>query len=225
MSSRTINRKEFLTITVSTVAITAFLEACGDDPATSNGSAGSGTAGTGTAGTPATGGTGTAGTGTAGTGTAGTPAAGGTGTAGTGTGGASGGSAGGAAGGKGGTGGASGGTGGASGGSGGAGGSGGSGGAGGGMCGTVTIMQTSTEQHDHIPNDATQLKADLKMHINGAMSTMEFTLPMDGNHVHKITLNVGQVMMLKGGGMVTMIKSTMDGQGPHSHTYTIGCAG
>jgi hypothetical protein len=209
MSSSSINRKDFLVLTVSSATIAAFLEACGgDDPPANPGTGGTGTGGTGTAGT------GTAGTGTAGTGTAGN---GGSGGASGGSGGASGGSGGasGGSGGKGGSGGASGGSGGASGGSG--------GGGGGGMCGTVNIMQTSTEQHDHIPADATQLKADLKMHINGAMSTMAFTLPSDGQpaHIHTITLTVTEVMMLKAAGSVTMKESSSDSN--HTHKYTIGC--
>jgi hypothetical protein len=214
MSSRSLNRKDFLVLTVSATAIAAFLEACGgDDPATTTGAAGTGTGGSGTAGT-GTAGTGTAGTGTAGTGTAGTATGGsssgsntgGSATAGTGTGGVAGGS-----------GGASGGSGGASGGSGGAG--------GGGMCGAVSIMQTSNEMHDHIPDDPTMLKADLKTLINGATPTMKFTTPKDGmgaGHTHTITLTVPEAVTLKGGGMVTGKKTDADDT-QHSHTYTIGC--
>lgn len=226
MSSSSLNRKDFLVLTVSSAVVASFLEACGgDDPATTGGTAGTGTAGTGTAGT-GTAGTGTAGTGTAGTGTAGTGAGGtsaGSGGAGGGTGGAGGGTGGASAG----TGGASGGTGGASGGTGGAsggtGGGGGSGGGGGGMCGSVSIMQTSAEPHDHIPDDPTMLKADLKMLINGNMSTMEFALPMDNpnNHSHKLVLTVQEVMTLKANGMITGKKSSFDNN--HDHTYTIGC--
>jgi hypothetical protein len=224
-----LNRKDFLVLTISSAAIATFLEACSDDPVTpgptggtgGTGTAGTGTAGTGTAGT-GTAGTGTAGTGTAGTGTAGTPSggSGGSGGASGGSGGASGGSGGasGGSGGRGGSGGASGGSGGASGGSGGSG-----GGGGGGMCGTVsTLMQTSTESHDHIPADSAALKASLKTHINGAMSTMKFELPMDGGHKHDITLTAAQVMMLKNGQTVTGITSTMDGN--HTHVYSIGCS-
>ncbi|MES1184854.1 MAG: hypothetical protein ABUL60_13655 [Myxococcales bacterium] len=230
MSSRSINRKDFLVLTVSSAAITAFLEACSDDPATplpgtaGTGTGGSGTAGTGTAGT-GTAGTGTAGTGTAGTGTAGTGTAG-TGTAGTGTAGtASGGMAGTGAGGKGGSGGAAGGSGGASGGSGGASGGsgGGAGGGGGGMCGAVSIMQTSAEAHDHIPADPTMLKADLKALINGATPTMNFNVPMDMNHTHVLKLTVQEAMTLKGGGMITGKKTETDATN-HTHTYTIGCS-
>jgi hypothetical protein len=219
MSSRSLNRKDFLVLTISSATIATFLEACGgDDPAPGNGTGGSG--GTGMAGT-GTAGTGTAGTGTAGTGTGGSTAGTGGSSAGTGTGGTSAGSGG--TGGSGGSGGGSGGAGG-SGGKGGSGGAGGSGGGGGGMCGTVSIMQTSAEQHDHIPADPTTLKADLKMHINGAMSTMAFTLPSDGGgqgHTHTLTFTVPEVMMLKGGGMITGKKSSTDET--HSHTYTIGC--
>lgn len=223
MSSRSIKRKDFLVITVSAVAASVLSAACGDDPATPGGTAGAGTGGSGTAGT-GTAGTGTAGTGTAGTGTAGTGTAGtgtaGTGTAGTGTGGGGAGGTGGAAGGggaagKGGSGGASGGT----------GGGGGSGGGGGGMCGTASIMQTSAEQHDHIPADPATLKADLKTLINGATATMKFTVPSDGQgggHTHTFSLTAAQVTTLKGGGMVTMIKTDTDATN-HTHTYTIGC--
>jgi hypothetical protein len=93
------------------------------------------------------------------------------------------------------------------------------------MCGTVSIMQTSTEMHDHIPPDATMLKADLKMHINGTTATMAFTLPSDGMpaHTHTLTLTMPEVMMLKGGGMITGKKSSNDSN--HDHTYTIGCSG
>jgi hypothetical protein len=227
-----LNRKDFLVLTISSAAIATFLEACGgDDPVTpgptggtgGTGTAGTGTAGTGTAGT-GTAGTGTAGTGTAGTGTAGTTSggSGGSGGASGGSGGASGGSGGASAGsgGKGGSGGSGGGSGGASGGSGGSG-----GGGGGGMCGTVgTLMHTSNTPHTHIPANATDLKAALKMHINGAMSTMAFMLPSDGQpaHIHTITFTVPEVMMLKGGGMITGKKSSMDSN--HDHTYTIGCS-
>jgi hypothetical protein len=223
MSSRSINRKDFLVVTVSSAAIAAFLQACGGDdppaPSGTAGSAGTGTAGTGTAGT-GTAGTGTAGTGTAGTGTAGTGTAG-TASGGSGSGGASGGSGGasGGSGGKGGSGGASGGSGGAS------GGSGGSGGGGGGMCGTASITQTSAELHDHIPDDATMLKADLKSLINGAMPTMNFNVPMDGQgggHTHVLKLTQQEAMTLKSGGMITGKKTETDATN-HTHTYTIAC--
>jgi hypothetical protein len=137
--------------------------------------------------------------------------------------------------GTGGSGGAAGGSGGASGGSGGAsggtGGGGGSGGGGGGMCGTANIMHTSANQHTHIPADAAQLKMGLKTHINGAMSSMEFTVPGDGqgNHVHKFKLTAAQVTTLKGGGMVTGVITfdTMEGEATHAtghtHTYTLSC--
>jgi hypothetical protein len=211
-----LNRKDFLVLTVSSAAIATFLGACGDDPVTpggTGGTGGSGTAGTGTAGT-GTSGTGTAGTTSGGSGGSG-GASGGSGGASGGSGGASGGSGGKAGSGSGGT---SGGSGGASGGSGGSG-----GGGGGGMCGTVsTLMQTSSEQHDHIPADSASLKASLKTHINGAMSTMKFELPMDGGHKHDITLTASQVMMLKSGQTVTGITSTNDSN--HTHVYTIGCS-
>jgi hypothetical protein len=236
MSSRSINRKDFLVITVSAVTASVLAAACGgDDPpapggtAGTTGTGGSGTAGTGTAGT-GTAGTGTAGTGTAGTGTAGT-ASGGTASGGTASGGASGSGSGGMSGGGG-----SGGRGGAGGSGGSSGGSGGSGGGGGGgMCGTASIMQTSTEMHDHIPADPAMLKMSLKTLINGtaaSMASMEFTLPSDGQgggHVHKIKLSAQQVTMLKGGGMVTGLVTydTMEGEATHAtghtHTYTISC--
>lgn len=234
MSSRSINRKDFLIVTVSAVGASVLAAGCGDDPVTPSGTAGTGTGGSGTAGT-GTAGTGTAGT-TAGTGTSGSTSGGtsaGTGGSSAGTGGSAAGSGGsGGAGGAGGSGG-SGGSGG-TGGSGGSGGGGGTGGGGGGMCGTASIMQTSNEPHDHIPSDPATLKADLKALINGATATMEFTVPSDtgqnGAHVHKIKLSAQQVAMLKGGGMVTGVVTfdTTQGEGTHAtghtHTYTISCA-
>jgi len=108
-------------------------------------------------------------------------------------------------------------------------GAGGAGGTGaGGMCGSAGISQTattSTGPHTHIPTDATalmQLKMDLKTLINGTMSTMDFTLPMDVGHTHKIKLTAEQVTTLKGGGTVMGILSTTDNS--HSHTYSITCA-
>ena len=56
-----LNRKDFLVLTISSAAIATFLEACSDDPVAPGGTGGTGT---GTAGT-GTGGTGTAGTGPA----------------------------------------------------------------------------------------------------------------------------------------------------------------
>jgi hypothetical protein len=227
MSSRPLNRKDFLTITISSAAIAAFLEACGgtDDP-TPAGTAGTGTSGTGTAGTTAgttAGGSASgSGTGTGGTGTAGT-STGGTGTSGSATGGSGG--SGGSTGGSDGSGGATGGSGGTSGGGGGV--SGGGGGGGGGkMCGAVTIMQTSNEMHDHIPDDPTKLKADLKMLYNGATPTMAFDLPMDGGnggHSHKLTLTLDQVMMLKSTGTIAGVMTPDKDGTMHRHTYTIGC--
>jgi len=136
----------------------------------------------------------------------GTSGSGGGGTGGGGTGG-SGGSAGGTGGG---------GTGGSSG-----GGTGGSGGAPGGMCGTAAIEHTSDNQHTHIPGDATTLIMDLETHINGATATMAFTLPQENDHSHTITLTAEQVTTLKGGGEVTGIMSSEDGN--HTHEYTLSC--
>lgn len=226
MSSNTFNRKQFLTLTAASVAGASFLQGCSSDdpvtPPTTAGAGGSGTAGSGTAGT-GTAGTGTGGTGTAGSGTSGSSSGGKAGSGGMGgSGGASGGSGGasGGSGGKAGSGGTGGG-GGASGGSGGKAGSGGTGGSGGGMCGTANIVHTSNNTHTHIPGDSAQLKMSLKTLINGTMSTMEFTLPDDGGHVHKITLTAQQVTTLKGGGMVPGVESTTDGG--HKHTYTLSC--
>lgn len=223
MSSRTLNRKDFLVLTISSATIASFLEACGtSDPATTpttGGSSGTGGSAAGTggsaAGTTTTGGSasGSGGTGGSAAGTSGSGTGGSGGTAG-GSGGSSGGGAGG--GGAGGTSGAAG--------HGGGGAGGGAGGGGGGMCGTVSIMQTSNEMHDHIPDDPTMLKADLKMLINGNMATMAFTLPKDGmapGHTHTLTFTMDEIMKLKSGMMITGKKSSMDSQ--HDHTYTIGC--
>lgn len=223
MSSRTLDRKQFISLVAASAAIGTFLQACGDDstPPTgtggtgnTSGSGGSGAGGTGMAGATGMGGTGAGGTGAGGTGSGGT-GAGGTGAGGTGAGGTGAGGTGAGGTGAGGTG---------AGGRGGTGAGGGSGGGGGGMCGTASIMHTSDNPHTHIPSDATMLKMNLKMLINGNMSTMMFTLPKDGlgqGHVHTITLTAAQVTTLKGGGMVTGIKSSMDEA--HDHTYTISC--
>jgi hypothetical protein len=221
MSSRKLNRKDFLVVTVSTVATSALAVACGDDavdnPGPTAGSGGGGAGGTpsggaGAGGTPTAGSGGKPNGGTSGGGAGGKPAggSGGGGAGGTSGGGSGGGGAGGTSGG----------------GSGGTSGSGGGGaGGGGGMCGTANIMQTSAEQHDHIPADPTQLKMDLKMLINGNMATMEFTLPGEGqgNHTHKLKLTAEQVTTLKGGGMITGKVTEADATG-HTHTYTISCA-
>jgi hypothetical protein len=208
-SKRPINRKQFLTLTVSTVAAST-LAACGEDTPAPAGGSGSGTGGT-TGGTPPAGGT----PGVSGGG-AGGSASGSGGTPGAGTGGGGSSSGGGGAGGMSGSGGAGGA-------SGGAGGGGGAGGSGGGMCGTAKVMQTSQGQHDHIPMDPAQFLMDLKNHINGATATMMFTLPAEGQtpHTHTITLTAMQVMTLKSGGMVTGVESSEGDD--HSHEYTISC--
>jgi hypothetical protein len=218
MSSRTLNRKQFLVFSASAVATSA-LAACSDDPVSPGGASGSGgTAGSGTSGSGTSGSaSGSTSGGTAGSGTSGSGGS----SAGKGGSGGSGGSAAGS-GGSGGSGG-----GGGAGGGGGSGGGGGTGGGGGGMCGSVTmITHTSTDvQHTHIPADQTMLKMDLKTFINMAVAdTTEFTVPMggQGDHVHKFKLTAQQITMLKGGGMVTGIKTATDTTG-HIHEYTIVC--
>jgi hypothetical protein len=208
-SKRPINRKQFLALTVSTVAAST-LAACGEDTPTPAGGSGSG--GT-TGGTPPAGGTpGTSGGGAGGSasGSGGSPSSG-TGPGGTGGGGAGGASGGGGAGGGGAGGGGAGG--------------GGAGGAGGGMCnGTLMVTETDDQtQHDHIPDNPATFLMDLKNHINGATAMMPFTLPLEGQtpHPHTITLTMQQVMTLRGGGMVTGIVSSNDDD--HTHEYTIAC--
>lgn len=229
MSSRTLNRKQFLTLTVTSAAIAGFLQGCSDDATptppggtggTGTGGSAAGTGGNGTAGSSAGAMTGGGGSGTAGSGTAGGGAGGMTG----GSGGAAaggGGGAGGAAAGAGGKGGA-GGSGGASGGT---GGGGGSGGGGGGMCGSASIMHTSNNPHTHVPTEAgalATLKMKLKDLINGNMGTMEFTVPMDSGHDHKFKLTAEQVTTLKGGGTVEGVTTLPDGTN-HMHTYKLSC--
>jgi len=104
------------------------------------------------------------------------------------------------------------------------------------MCGTVSmLMHTSANTHTHIPADATALntlKMGLKTLINGSaagMGSMEFTLPSDAGHVHKIKLSAQQVTTLKGGGMVTGVETydMTEGEATHNtghhHEYTITC--
>jgi hypothetical protein len=218
MSSRTLNRKQFLVFTASAVAASA-LAACGDDAVDPGGASGSGTggsAGSGTAGS-GTSGSGTSGSGTSGSGGSGTAGGGGS-SAGKGGSGGSGGSAAGSGGSSAGSGGSTAGSGGSSAGSGGSG--------GGGMCGSVSmISQTSSEPHDHILADQTMLKMDLKTFINMAVADVtEFTVPNEGQgagHTHKLKLTAQQLASLKGGGMATGVKTSMDEN--HTHTYTIVC--
>jgi hypothetical protein len=202
MSSRSINRKDFLIVTVSAVAASVLSAACGDETPAVGGTAGTGTGGSGTAGT-GTAGTGTAGTGTAGTGTAGTGTAGtgtaGTGTAGTGTGGGSGGS-----------GGAAGGSGGASGGSGG--GSAGAGGGGGGSCGANIVAKSSGEMHTHT---LTIMAADIT-----AGATKKFETSNDSGHTHWVEITMADFTMLKAG-MEVKKKSCSGGD----HQYVLKCGG
>jgi hypothetical protein len=175
MSSRSFNRKDFLVLTVTTVAAGA-LTACGDDPAPGGGTSGSGgTPGGGSggmAGTPAAGGsTSGAGGGTSGS-TSGGGGAGGSGTAG---GGAGGGGAGGGSGG-----------GGAGGGSGG----GGAGGGGGGACGDLSAKSSGT-QHTHmlmIP------AADIT-----AGATKKYETSTDSNHSHWVEITAADFTALKAG--------------------------
>lgn len=155
---------------------------------------------------PATGGSGGSGTGTGGGGS-GTTGGGGTATGGSGGAATGGGGSGGAATGGGGAGG---------------------GGGGGGMCGTANIAHTACSsgcQHTHV-EDAVKamLVMNLKAHINGAMATMAFTLPSagpNGGHTHTLTFTAQQITTLKGGGMVTGVVSSNDGN--HTHTYTVSC--
>ena len=195
MNAQSLSRKKFLVLTISSAAVT--LVGCGgeDEPTTPGGTGGKGGSGGSGGGTSGSGGGGTGGGGTGGSG----GSAGGTGGGGTGGGGTGGGGTGGSSG----------------------GGTGGSGGAPGGMCGTAAIEHTSDNQHTHIPGDATTLIMDLETHINGATATMAFTLPQENDHSHTITLTAEQVTTLKGGGEVTGIMSSEDGN--HTHEYTLSC--
>jgi hypothetical protein len=214
MSSRSINRKDFLVITVSAVTASVLAAACGgDDPpapggtAGTSGTGGSGTAGTGTAGT-GTAGTGTAGTGTAGTGTAGT-ASGGTasgGASGSGSGGMSG--SGGSSGGSGGRGG----SGGAGGSGGSSGGSGGSGGGGGGSCGANITSKSSGAQHTHT---LTVMAADIT-----AGATKKIQTSTDGGHSHWVEITMADFTALKAG--MEVKKKTCSGG---DHFYILKCGG
>jgi hypothetical protein len=210
-----LNRKDFLVLTISSAAIATFLEACGgDDPVTpgpTGGTGGTGTAGTGTAGT-GTAGTGTAGTGTAGTGTAGTGTAGTTSGGSGGSGGASGGS-GGASGGSGGASGGSGGKGGSGGASGGSGGSGGSaGGGGGGSCGANIVAKSSGAQHTHM---LTVMAADITAGVTKKIQTST-----DGGHSHWVEITMADFTALKAG-MEVKKKSCSGGD----HFYILKCGG
>lgn len=208
MSSRSINRKDFLVITVSAVTASVLAAACGgDDTPAPAGSAGTGTAGTGTAGT-GTAGTGTAGTGTAGTGTAGTGTAG-TASGGTASGGASGSGSGGMSGGGGGASGGHAGSGGAGGTSGGSGGSGGGGG--GGKCG-ADLMVTSTGQHTHT------LKITAAQFTAGTEVTIE--TGMGSGHTHWVKITAADFTMLNAG-MEVKKKSCSGG----NHEYVLKCGG
>jgi hypothetical protein len=207
MSSRSINRKDFLIVSVTAVTASVIAACGGDDPVTPPGTAGTGTGGSGTAGT-GTAGTGTAGTGTAGTGTAGTSSGGtsaGSGGSSAGTGGSSAGTGGSSAG----TGGSSGGTGGASGGS---GGGGGTGGGGGGSCGANIVAKSSGAQHTHT---LTIMAADIT-----AGATKKFQTSNDSGHTHWVEITAADFTTLKGGGEVKK-KSCSGGD----HEYVLKCGG
>jgi hypothetical protein len=217
MSSRKLNRKDFLVVTVSTVATSALAIGCGDDaadPGTPTGGTGGGGAGGAPGGGAGAGGTAAGSGGTAagsGGGGAGGKPAGGSGGGGAGGGGAGGGSGGASGGGAGGSGGAS-------------GGGGGGAGGGGGMCAMVTSLTHVESGHDHIPDDATELRNQIKMLISNTAAGADsatIMLPGDGqgSHQHPFKLTAQQIAMAKAGMEITVSPN----DGTHPHTYKIKC--
>jgi hypothetical protein len=248
-SPHRIDRKNFLTLSI-TVGATTLIGGCSsdEDPAGTGGTGNTGTGGGagkgGGGGSGGSGGAPTGGTGgSAGTGGGAGSPAGGAGAGGAGAGGASAGraaggagaggagaggaSAGRAAGGAG-AGGAAAGSGGATGG-GGAGGAGagrggggrGGGGSGGASGGMCGASAVGITQTSTEMHDHLPLADTMAfvMHINGAMATMPFTLPNDVSHVHTITLTQTQVDMLKAGGTVTGVVAS-EASSPAVHTHT-----
>jgi hypothetical protein len=195
MSSRTVNRKQFLVFSASAVAASA-LAACGDDTPDPVGASGSGSGGTA--------GTGTSGTGTSGTGTGGSA---GSGTSGSSTGGSAAGSGGSAAG----SGGSTAGSGGSGGSSAGTGGGGGTGGAGGGKC-TGDIMVESSGDHKHtLLVTAAQITAGTEVTILSGEAI---------GHKHYVKITAADFTALKAG-MEVKKKSCSGGD----HEYVLKCGG
>jgi len=209
MSSRTLNRKDFLILGFSSAALSVLAAACGDDPATpltSTGGSGGTPSTTGGAGSPSGGMATTGGAGnSSGGAAAGSPSGGGGASAG-------GGGSGGGGGASGGSGGASGGSGGASGGSSG-GGSGGGGG--GGKCG-ADLMVTSTGQHTHtLLITMAQFTAGTEAVIQTGGSNGD-----PNGHKHWVKVTAADFTMLKAG-MEVKKKSCSGG----NHEYVLKCGG
>jgi hypothetical protein len=199
MSSRTLNRKQFLVFTASAAAASV-LAACGeDDPGTTGGSSGSAGSASGSSGSSAGG----SASGSGGAGTAGSAS---------GSGGAAAGSGGSSAG----SGGANAGSGGASGGSGGAsGGSGGSGGSGSGMCtGDIMVTSDNASGHTHtLSVTAAQITAGTEVTIlSGGMDGD------DSGHKHYVKITAADFTALKAG-MEVKKKSCAGGD----HQYVLKC--
>jgi hypothetical protein len=93
-----------------------------------------------------------------------------------------------------------------------------SGGSGGGrsLCtADATLVQTSSESHDHLPLSVPITAAQLN---TGAM--LEYALPIEQNHRHTLTLTAADLDALKSGVAVTKVSSNDNG---HTHTYSITC--
>jgi hypothetical protein len=84
------------------------------------------------------------------------------------------------------------------------------------MCGEATL---TTNDAGHISSDL----SDLVELINGPNATIDsyYLAPTGGGgHTHEFTFTEGQVMTLRGGGMVTVMATSTEG---HGHMVTISC--
>jgi hypothetical protein len=93
-----------------------------------------------------------------------------------------------------------------------------SGGAGGGrnQCSAdATLVQTSSESHDHLP-----LTVPITAAALNADTTIEYALPVDQNHRHTLVLTVAELGALRAGMVVTKVSSSDSG---HTHTYSVSC--
>jgi hypothetical protein len=93
-----------------------------------------------------------------------------------------------------------------------------SGGAGGGssQCSAdATLVQTSSESHDHLP-----LSAPITAAALNAGTTIEYALPVEQNHRHTLVLTLADLSALRAGMAVTKVSSKDSG---HTHTYSVTC--